>query len=95
MEEVVGGRRFHAGEIGIQMKHVARNTPTVTFLTLAIVLSGQRTETENSWRAPANKNPVWGGTARSVLGLQMFYELFIRALRPAVSKRREAVTSFG
>jgi hypothetical protein len=55
----------------------------------------KRTETENSWRAPANKNPVWGGTARSVLGLRMFYELFIRALRPAVSKRREAGTSFG
>src|ERR1019366_9465363 len=30
MEEAISGRRFYAGEIGIQMKHVARITATIT-----------------------------------------------------------------
>lgn len=91
MVEAVGSHRSSSRRQLLAIP--STSTARCTFLTLVIGLCRPRLETENSWQALANKVPVMGRTARSELDLRMFYELFIRILCPAVSKRSEAGTS--
>ena len=92
MEEAISGRRFYAGEIGIQMKHVARITATITppstshdsiheHSSAHSLDSRDRVEraanrAENSRRAPANKFLLWEG----LRGWRSVYECFTNSL---------------
>ena len=92
VEEAASGRRFHAPESGIQMKHVARITATITppstshdsiheHSSAHSLDSRDRVEraanrAENSRRAPANKFLLWEG----LRGWRSVYECFTNSL---------------
>jgi len=92
VEEAASGRRFHAPESGIQMKHVARITATITppstshdsihehssahSLDSRDQVERAANRAENSRRAPANKFLLWEG----LRGLCLIYECFMNSL---------------